>query len=378
MLQESKESSVSGWVDAADWNRPAPVSSRGSRVVDGRFHPMVGASERMNALYRQIEQAGPSGASVLIVGETGTGKELVAQTLHRLSARRSKPFVAVNCAAIPENLVEGELFGHEKGAFTGAIARAAGYFEQANGGTLFLDEISAMPVSQQAKLLRILQEGTLRRVGGTTEIGVDVRVIAAMNVEPERALADGRLRADVYYRLSVFVLRVAPLRDRREDVLRLARHFASEYATQKTPSPIRFDHGAAKALTEYAWPGNVRELRNAVERAVILSKNGIIRLEDLPAAVARDTEAPLPHQTVEADLAPSSEAPDSTAADLIVGAPGMTLEELKRRLILTTLEASGNNITEAARMLGISARTIYNKIRKWNLSPGELARRSSS
>jgi DNA-binding NtrC family response regulator len=332
----------------------------------------------MNALYRQIEQAGPSGASVLVVGETGTGKELVAHTLHRLSARRSRPYVAVNCAAIPENLVEGELFGHEKGAYTGAIGRASGYFEQANRGTLFLDEISAMPVSQQAKLLRVLQEGTLRRLGGTSEIGVDVRVIAAMNVEPEAALADGRLRADLYYRLSVFVLRVAPLRDRREDVLLLARHFASEFAAQ-SGSPVRFDPGAARALTQYAWPGNVRELRNAVERAVILAKNGILRREDLPAAIARSTDDSLPRDLKELENPRPGDEPDGCAmADCIVGTPGMTLEELKRRLILTTLDATGNNITEAARKLGISARTIYNKIRKWNIAPGELARRSSS
>jgi DNA-binding NtrC family response regulator len=378
MLQVAKESSIPDWVDWADGDRPPLASSTGDEVVEDRFHSMVGASERMRALYRQIEQAGPSGASVLVVGETGTGKELVAHTLHLLSARRSRPYVAVNCAAIPEKLVEGELFGHEKGAFTGAIARAAGYFEQANRGTLFLDEISAMPVSQQAKLLRVLQEGTLRRLGGTTEVDVDVRVIAAMNVEPERALADGRLRADLYYRLGVFVLRAAPLRDRREDVLLLARHFASEFATPQCDSPARFDPGASRALTQYAWPGNVRELRNAVERAVILSKNGILRLEDLPAAVTRGADAFPPREAAEPDPSPAGEEPGPATADGIVGAPGMTLEELKRKLILTTLDATGNNITEAARKLGISARTIYNKINKWNLSPGELARRSSS
>ncbi|MGH9337407.1 MAG: sigma 54-interacting transcriptional regulator, partial [Vicinamibacteria bacterium] len=168
----------------------------------------------MRDLYRQIEQAGPSAASILIVGETGTGKELVARTLHQISARKSRPYVAVNCAAVPENLVESELFGHEKGAFTGAVARSAGYFEQAHRGTLFLDEVSAMPASQQVKLLRVLQEGALRRLGGSAEIEVDARVIAAMNVDPATAMGDGRLREDLFYRLSVFVVRVPPLRER--------------------------------------------------------------------------------------------------------------------------------------------------------------------
>jgi DNA-binding NtrC family response regulator len=329
----------------------------------------------MGDLYRQIEEAGASAAPVLVLGETGTGKELVARTLHQLSARGSMPCVAVNCAAIPEELVEGELFGHEKGAFTGAITRSAGYFEQANGGTLFLDEISAMPVSQQVKLLRVLQEGTLRRLGGSSEMPVDVRVIAAMNVEPERAMADGRLRMDLYYRLSVFEVRVPPLRERPEDALLLARHFAKDFAKAQGRAAADFDHRVSRALRQHSWPGNVRELRNAIERAVILSRNGVIRIEDLPAAVARSGLAPASNETAEAN--PAALGPEPRSAGGVVGAPGMTLEELKRRLILTTLEATENNITEAARRLGISARTIYNKIREWKISPSELARRSN-
>ncbi len=319
---------------------------------------IVGGCESMQRLYRQVEEAGPSTAPVLIVGETGTGKELVARTLHRLSARKSKPYVGVNCAAMPESLVESELFGHEKGAFTGASTRSAGYFEQANRGTLFLDEISAMPVSQQAKLLRVLQEGTMRRLGSETEMAVDARVIAAMNVEPAKAMKEGRLRSDLFYRLSVFVIDVPPLRDRPGDAVLLARHFASEFARAQNRRPPFIDAGASMALARYPWPGNVRELRNAIERGVILSKNDQITLDELPAALSRDF--PPIRETRE----PFRPAPAEVEAVL----PGMTVEEVKRRLIVRTLEATGN-ISEAARKLGISSRTIYNKIREWNLSP---------
>jgi DNA-binding NtrC family response regulator len=366
MPHGSSASPVTDW----DWEE---IAATESEPVEDCFHSIVGASRCMKDLYRQIEQAGPSCASVLIVGETGTGKELVARTLHQLSARRAKPYVAVNCAAIPENLVEGELFGHEKGAYTGALSRTAGYFEQANRGTLFLDEVSAMPVSQQVKLLRVLQEGRLRRLGGTTEVEADARVIAAMNVEPEAAMADGRLRSDLYYRLSVFVIRVPPLRDRPGDVLLLSRHFATEFARAQGRSSIGFDPSATRALTQYSWPGNVRELRNAIERAVILAKNGVVRVEDLPSSITQSSFS-ISRLDAKLEEAPVAPAP-RLLQDGVVGGPGMTLEELKRRLILATLEATGNNISEAARQLGISARTIYNKIREWNLSPRDLGRR---
>jgi DNA-binding NtrC family response regulator len=317
---------------------------------------IVGASESMRRLYRQVEQAGPSAASVLIVGETGTGKELVARTLHQLSSRKSRAYVAVNCAAIPESLVESELFGHEKGAFTGALTRSAGYFEQANRGTLFLDEISAMPMSQQAMLLRALQEGTVRRVGSGTDLTVDTRVIAAMNVDPEKAMKEGRLRADLFYRLSVFIIDVPPLRERSGDALLLARHFAAEFAKAEDRRPLRIDPEASRALAEYPWPGNVRELRNAIERGVILATDDRLPLDELAAALSPTS------LTVEENREPAA----PTAPAVVV--PGMTVEEVKRRLIVKTLEATGN-ISEAARKLGISSRTIYNKIREWNLSP---------
>jgi len=319
---------------------------------------IVGASESMRNLYRQVEQAGPSAASVLIVGETGTGKELVARALHRLSARKSRVYVAVNCAAMPEGLVESELFGHEKGAFTGASTRSAGYFEQANRGSLFLDEISAMPMSQQAKLLRALQEGAVRRVGSGTDMRVDVRVIAAMNSDPAKAMKDGRLRSDLFYRLSVFTIEVPPLRERPGDALLLARHFASEFARAQDRPPLRIDPEASRALAGYPWPGNVRELRNVIERGVILAKDDRITLDELPAALSRKSLA------VEENEDPA--APTAPAVDVVV--PGMTVEEVKRRLIVRTLEGTGS-ISEAARQLGISSRTIYNKMREWNLSP---------
>jgi DNA-binding NtrC family response regulator len=320
--------------------------------------PIVGASESMRKLYRQVEQAGPSAASVLIVGETGTGKELVARTLHRLSARKSRAYVPVNCAAMPESLVESELFGHEKGAFTGASTRSAGYFEQANHGTLFLDEISAMPVSQQAKLLRALQEGTVRRLGSGTDMTVDARVIAAINVEPGKAMKEGHLRCDLFYRLSVFIIEVPPLRERPGDALLLARHFASEFAKAQDKRPPSIDTEASRALARYSWPGNVRELRNAIEGGVILAKNDRITLEALPATLSQASLA------VEEKKEPA--VPNLPAVEVAV--PGMTVEEVKRRLIVKTLEATGN-ISEAAGKLGISSRTIYNKIHEWNLFP---------
>ncbi len=326
----------------------------------GGFGAIIGVSERMRDLYWEMAEAGPSAAPVLIVGETGTGKELVARTLHRLSARRSRPYVAVNCAAMPEGLVESELFGHERGAFTGAATRAPGYFEQANRGTLFLDELSAMPLSQQSKLLRVLQEGMLRRLGGDAETAVDVRVIAATNMDPAEAIEEGTLRADLYYRLSVFVLRVPPLRERSGDAVLLAEHFLQNIAEVRGECPKQLDPEAVEALSRYSWPGNVRELRNAIERALILAKGDRITLDELPAAIGRSRATAVDGSKAEA---PRPVVPASVAV-----VPGMTLEELKRSLILMTLEGSGS-VNEAALRLGISSRTIYNKIREWKLSP---------
>src|SRR5437763_1511160 len=262
----------------------------------GSFGQMVGQSKSMREGYRWIELAATSNAPVLVYGESGTGKELVARTIHELSNRRNKPFVAINCAAIPETLIESELFGHERGAFTGATERRLGCFELADGGTLFLDEIAEMDNSTQAKLLRVLQEGTFRRVGGgKQEIQVDVRVIAATNRVPQDAMTAGQLREDLFYRLNVFAIRLPTLRERKEDIPVLSRSFVDEFNRQDSRQVRGIGPEAEKALDRYGWPGNVRELRNVIQRAVVLSGSGLIALEHLPENVlhtAEPTRAP--------------------------------------------------------------------------------------
>jgi DNA-binding NtrC family response regulator len=312
----------------------------------GRFGRLVGASRPMRMLYDLLSQVGPSAASVLIVGESGTGKEMVARTLHELSPRREAEFVAVNCAAIPETLLESEIFGHERGAFTGAEGRRQGLFELADGGTLFLDEVAEMAPATQAKLLRVLEERAFRRVGGAEEIRVDVRVLAATNVDPDEALREGKLREDLFYRLNVFTLDLPPLRSRREDIELLSAAFVEEVATVNQKSVKRLGSDALAALEAYHWPGNVRELRNVIERAVIMAKGDTIRRQDLPAGL----------------LEPSPRARSSEGLELRVGT---TVEEAERNLILKTLEATGQNKTRAAEMLGISLKTLHNKLKKY-------------
>src|SRR6202521_1497665 len=248
----------------------------------GTFGPMTGNSPEMRKIYHVIEQAAPTGASVLITGESGTGKELVAQTIPHLSPRASFPFVAINCAAIPETLLESEIFGHEKGAFTGAADRRPGCFELADRGTLFLDEIGEMTPTTQVKLLRVLQERKFRRLGGRTEQSVDVRVIAATNTDPMDAVQSGKLREDLYYRLNVFALRLPPLRERKEDLALLIQSFINEFNQRNQKSIAGVDHQAMRMLEHYAWPGNVRELRNVIERATILAPGPFIETKHLP------------------------------------------------------------------------------------------------
>src|ERR671926_22511 len=238
----------------------------------GTFGSLIGNSPEMRKIYQIVEQASPTAASVLITGESGTGKELVAQTIHELSPRASFPFVAMNCAAIPETLLESEIFGHEKGAFTGAHDRRTGVFELAHRGTLFLDEIAEMQPATQVKLLRVLQERSFRRLGGRQEQSVDVRVIAATNVNPSEAVRNGKLREDLYYRLNVFAVELPPLRDRREDVPLLIQRFLNEFNGINEKGVKAVDAEAMQILEQYPWPGNIRELRNIVERAVILSE----------------------------------------------------------------------------------------------------------
>jgi DNA-binding NtrC family response regulator len=315
----------------------------------GTFGTMIGNSPEMRKIYSVVEQAAPTGASVLITGESGTGKELVAQTIHQLSPRASHPFVAINCAAIPETLLESEIFGHEKGAFTGAADRRQGCFELADHGTLFLDEIGEMTPATQVKLLRVLQERTFRRLGGRTEQSVDVRVIAATNVEPLQAVQQGKLREDLFYRLNVFSFGLPPLRERKEDLPLLIQAFITEFNQRNQKSIAGVDHQAMRLLEHYMWPGNVRELRNVIERATILAPGPFIEAKHLPPVL--NDERPAQHQPQ------------------VALAPGTTVEEAERRLILMTLEHTRDNKTRAAEILGISLKTLHNKLNKLRLRP---------
>jgi DNA-binding NtrC family response regulator len=309
----------------------------------GSFGRMVGNSPLVRSVYRVIEQAAPTSASVLIWGESGTGKELAAQTIHELSPRSSFPFVAINCAAIPETLLEREIFGHEKGAFTGAHDRRTGVFELAHRGTLFLDEIAEMQPATQVKLLRVLQERAFRRLGGRQEQSVDVRVIAATNLNPGEALKSGKLREDLYYRLNVFQIELPPLRERREDVPLLIQRFLNEFNGTNNKTVKAVDQEAMQILEQYPWPGNIRELRNVIERATILSDGDFIETRHLPPLLVSKGEETLPTMTL---------------------TPGTTVDEAERRLILLTLDHTRNNKTRAAEILGISLKTLHNKLNR--------------
>ncbi|MBU4609013.1 sigma-54-dependent Fis family transcriptional regulator [Achromobacter sp. GG226] len=314
------------------------------------FGLLYGTSDAMQALYRQIERVAMSMATVLIVGESGTGKELVARTVHDKSARAGKPFVPVNCGAIPASLIEAELFGHEKGSFTGALQQAPGYFEHAAGGTLFLDEVTEMPIDMQTKLLRVLEAGTFHRVGGTEEMKADVRIVAATNRDPQQAVADGLMREDLFYRLAVFPLRVPPLRERDGDVPLLARRFVSVFNNnEKTPKTLSTK--SLDVLQGYPWPGNVRELRNTLYRAFILAD----RVIDLPT----------PGQ---ARTASSRVSWQDGCLQLPVG---ISLADAQRELILGMLGHFQGDKRETARTLGISLKTLYNRLEAYNGVPQE-------
>src|SRR5438105_6670239 len=318
----------------------------------GTFGTLIGNSPEMRKIYQVVEQAAPTQASVLITGESGTGKELVAQTIHQLSPRTSFPFVAINCAAIPETLLESEIFGHEKGAFTGAADRRQGCFELADRGTLFLDEIGEMTPATQVKLLRVLQERKFRRLGGRIEQSVDVRVIAATNVDPQEAVKQGKLREDLFYRLNVFAFRLPPLRERKEDLQLLIQAFINEFNARNQKNIAAVHTQAIPMLEHYAWPGNVRELRNVIERATILAPGPFIEAKHLPPVLAE--EPPPQHQPQ------------------VALAPGTTVEEAERRLILMTLEHTRDNKTRAAEILGISLKTLHNKLNKLRLRPKKM------
>jgi DNA-binding NtrC family response regulator len=309
----------------------------------GSFGRIIGNSPGIRTVYRVIEQSAPTSASVLIAGESGTGKELIAQTIHELSPRVTFPFVAINCAAIPETLLESEIFGHEKGAFTGATDRRTGVFELAHRGTLFLDEIAEMMPATQVKLLRVLQERMFRRLGGRQEISVDVRVIAATNVVPQDAVNSGKLREDLFYRLNVFALDLPPLRERREDIPLLVQSFLNEFNRTNSKAVRGVDQEAMYLMERYPWPGNIRELRNVIERATILADSEFIETKHLPPTLITRGEESLPTMTI---------------------SPGTTVDEAERRLILLTLDHTRNNKTRAAEILGISLKTLHNKLNR--------------
>ncbi|HEY0484235.1 MAG TPA: sigma 54-interacting transcriptional regulator [Kofleriaceae bacterium] len=337
-----------GHLAAGLWASQGRIGSLHARVAELDDGELVAASPAMRPILDFVARAAATDSTVLLQGESGTGKEVLARALYRRSPRSSGPFVAVNCAAISISLLESELFGHERGAFTGAVARKPGRFELADGGTLLLDEVAELSAGAQAGLLRVLEERKLMRVGGTHLVSVDVRVIAASNVNLKEAVAAGRFREDLYYRLSVLVAVIPPLRDRREDIAVLARHFLDRLVRG---APRRVDGiapAALDALTAYRWPGNVRELRNVIERAVMLGASETIEVDDLPPDVRGPHSAP-------------ASAP---AAGEQVALP-MPFDELERRNLLAALAASSGNKTRAARLLGIDRVTLYNRLRKY-------------
>jgi len=306
---------------------------------------ILGDHPSMQRVLKVVEQVAKSRATVLISGESGTGKELIAAAIHHLSPRRGRPFVRVNCAALAESLLESELFGHEKGAFTGAHTRRAGRFEQADGGTLFLDEISEVPLPLQVKLLRFLQEREFERVGGNETLTVDVRVVAATNKDLEQATKAGTFREDLFYRLDVVRIDLPPLRARPSDIPVLAYHFLRKYAAENDRQIEGFTDEALRALMDYGWPGNVRELENAIERAVVLSDGPVL----------------------DVDVFSRTSAAGGKAGDLSALIPGLSLKELERLAIERTLAACNGSRSKAAAMLGISRRTLQYRIKEWNL-----------
>jgi DNA-binding NtrC family response regulator len=313
---------------------------------DEGFGPFVAGSRAMEEFFEMLRSVADSEAAVLITGESGTGKELAARTIHELSGRAGGPFVAVNSSAIPSELMESELFGHEKGAFTGATREREGCFELAHGGTLFLDEIGEMPAQLQPKLLRVLDGTPFRRVGGKQELSVDVRTLAATNREPRVAVEEKKLREDLFFRLNVLTLRLPPLRERDGDICLLSRHFAATLSEKHGGTSREFQDETLERMEAYSWPGNVRELRNVVERAVILAREGKIEPAHLPAYIREPARA----------MEGSYRFP-----------PDATAEQAEKELILQTLDATGNNKSETARRLGLSVRTIRNKLKAYGI-----------
>jgi two-component system response regulator HydG len=313
---------------------------------DAEFGPLVGSSPAMKKLYDELQRVADTETTVLLSGESGTGKELAARSLHEGSRRREAPFVAVNCAALPEALLESELFGHAKGAFTDARSARRGLFLQAEGGTLLLDEVGELPLATQVKLLRVLEQRTVRPLGGDTETPFDVRLLAATNRDLEGAVEEGRFRNDLFFRINVIQVHLPPLRDRGTDVLLLARRFLDAFTARTGKDVVGISEAAAERLLNYTWPGNVRELRNVIERAVALARYDHLTVEDLPEKI-RDYRR---SQVV---------IGGETADDL------MPLEEVEKRYILHVLNTVGDNKTLAARILGLDRKTLYRKLQHW-------------
>jgi DNA-binding NtrC family response regulator len=328
---------------------PASMAFRRELEKEGVPAGFVGSSPAIRDVFRIVRKAAPTNATILILGESGTGKEMVAEAIHLASPRANGPFVKVNCAALPEGLLESELFGHVKGSFTGAGADREGRFEAANLGTLFLDEVGEVPLHTQVKLLRVLQNREIERVGESRTRPVDVRLVAATNTDLETAVRKGSFREDIYFRLKVITIRMPPLRERRGDIPALAEHFRARYVEQhELPGVIGFAPEAMELLLAYEWPGNVRELENVVQSAVVLTEGPMITPEVLPIEVG------------------GAKAPEEgVSVDGVVIVPGTPLSEAERRIIIDTMRRTGGNKTEAARLLGIGLRTLYRKLRQY-------------
>jgi len=349
---------------AAEQEKLAEHAERLERQLSnsGVLGEMVGSSTKMREVFGLIQQVAPSRAAVLITGESGTGKELAARAIHTLSPRRNGPFVALNCAAMPDTLMESELFGHEKGAFTGAVDRRAGCFELAQNGTVLLDEIGDMPIALQAKLLRVLEDSRVRRLGGKTEIQLDVRILAATNSPLDAAIKEGKFREDLFYRLNVFPIPLPPLRDRKEDLAPLAGALLSDLNQKHGTKVTDVSKDVLDRFRAYNWPGNVRELRNTLERAVILAAEGTISSSHLAGGFGGSA----------APAAPAQGASQAAAEGDELRIPvGSTIEQAERALIELTLEHTRHNKTRAAEVLGISQKTLFNKLKEYGARSAE-------
>lgn len=330
--------------NVASVQQPAPSAStpvQGDAQESDRLGLLLGASPSMQAVYEMLTRVAPTDASVFLIGESGTGKDLAAQTLHMLSRRSKAPYMPLNCGAISPTLIESELFGHERGSFTGAARRHKGYFERAHMGTLFLDEITEMPIELQVKLLRVLETGALNRIGGDSPVEVDVRVVAATNRDPQKAVNDGKLREDLLYRLQVFPIHMPPLSERGEDIQLLAEYFLAQL-NERQGTTKRFTDESLERLRSHNWPGNVRELKNVVHRAFIMADQDIT-----PRALPREVGG------------------DSGFQRSLCFQVGTSIEEVERRLIMATLEANGGNKRQTADVLGVSLKTLYNRLNSY-------------